>query len=182
MGTAMAIDMDDIGYVLRLLTPANRLVCRLAVSTGLRISDCLSITRRQLDIACNNRGYVTVRECKTGHTRRVYIDKALREDMRYYCVDASQYCFPGRFDGLAHRTRQAVWKDLTRAAKALRYDGQVSPHSLRKVAAQDKLRASGGSQMAVQRWLGHRDPAITAIYTLAAHAHSTKFSPPRKRA
>lgn len=178
----MAIDADDITYVLRLLTPANRLVCRLAVSTGLRISDCLAITRRQLDVACNNRGYVTVRESKTGHTRRVYVDKALRADMRYYCIDASPYCFPGRLDATAHRTRQAVWKDLTRAAKALRYDGQVSPHSLRKVAAQGKLQAAGGRQSVVQRWLGHSDPAITAIYTLAQHAHMTKFSVPRKRA
>ena len=176
MGVASAVSTSDLQFVLRLLTPVNRLVMRLAAETGLRISDCLSLTVQQLRTACNNGGYVSVFESKTGKRRRVHLSVGLRGDMVSYVSPRSPYVFPNRFDYMRPRTRQAVWKDVNRAAEALRFDLQVSPHSARKYAAQEKLKAVGGNIKAVQRWLCHSDGMVTAIYVLAEHAHmGTKY-------
>lgn len=184
MGRAKPIRWGEASPLLNLLTPENRLVCRLMISTGLRVSDALALTKERLAQAERGRGYVTLRESKTGKNRRVYIDKALREALRQQAKEwgRSPYVFPGRLDPEKHRSRQAVWKDLERAGKALRYRGQISPHSMRKVAALEKARATGGDIEAVSRWLAHGDPAVTAIYLLADFAERGDDKPRRKRA
>lgn len=177
----MALNREDFSFVLRLLTPTNRLVIRLAAETGLRISDCLSMTSNQLQTAIKNNGYVYLLESKTGKKRRVYLSKSLRGDLVLNVSVLSPFLFPNRFDNLKHRTRQAIWKDIHRAAIALRFDGQISPHSIRKMAAQEKLCAVNGNTETVRRWLNHSDSSVTAIYILAKHAHSGAKHLPKKR-
>ena len=82
--------------------------------------------------------YVT--EQKTGKRRRVNLSGELLERLRHN--GQRGWVFPGR-DPRKHRTRQAVWKDLKRAAKALRLVENLTPHSARKEFAVRMLRKYG---------------------------------------
>lgn len=75
------------------------------------------------------------------------------------------WAFPGR-SGDKPRTRQAVWKDLKRAAKAYRIPQNVGPHSFRKIYAVDLMEKYGDIER-VQRALNHSSPSITLVYALA---------------
>lgn len=55
-----------MGHVLAAMMPENRLVMETCIATGLRASDVLNLRTERL------RQRMTVRELKTGKTRRVY--------------------------------------------------------------------------------------------------------------
>lgn len=153
------IEHDDMKLVMRLLTPANALAAEVALRTGLRISDVLSIKKEQLEKGCR----FTVREQKTKKSRRVYLGEDLRG--RLLRQSGSIYVFEHALDPARHRTRQAVFKDLKRAAKALRIDANFAPHSMRKIYAVDYFRRHGLA--ATQKILGHNYPSTTLIYLLS---------------
>lgn len=152
---------EELRHVLSALTAPNRLACEISESTGLRIGDVLLLRRDQLQ-----RGQrLTVREQKTGKTRRVYLPSDLyRRALR---MAGSIYVFEGRLDGRKPRTRQAVYKDLRRAARLYRCRAHISPHSCRKVWAVNAYKASGGDLRKVQRLLNHSSEAVTMLYALA---------------
>ena len=75
------------------------------------------------------------------------------------------WAFPGTKPG-THKTRQAVWKDVKRAAKAFRLPQNIGTHSFRKVYAV-RLREKYGSIAKVQRALAHSSLAVTAVYAMA---------------
>lgn len=150
---------DNLGHVLAALTPANRLACEVSLATGLRIGDVLELTREQVV-----KGRFSVREGKTGKVRRVRLPTDLQT--RILSQAGHIYAFPARSDGRKHRTRQAVYKDLRRAAKAFRLLEHVSPHSLRKCYAVNQYHRSGDIKR-VQGLLNHSDESVTMIYALA---------------
>ena len=88
----------------------------------------------------------------------------------------SLWLFPGR-NPEKHRTRQAVFKDLQRAAKLFRLDGKrikahISPHTARKIYAVNLYheKEKGGLLRpleAVMVDLNHENPAVTVLYALA---------------
>ena len=145
---------DDCAVLLRLLSPANALAMETALDTGLRISDVLSIKTAQL---VSQR--ITVRELKTGKTRRVYLPRSLLDRLK--ASAGTLYVFEGRDSPDRHRTRQAVYKDVVRAARAMRIK-HVGCHTARKVYAVDIYRKSGLS--VCQKVLGHDKPETTLIY------------------
>lgn len=106
---------------------------------------------------------MTIRETKTGKSRRVSIPPRLLEELQKQAGEV--YVFEGANDRLKHRTRQAVWKDLKRAAKAARIPANVGPHSARKVYAVELYRRRG--LQAAQAALNHDEPAVTLLYALA---------------
>ena len=144
---------------MRLLTPANRLAMEVCIATGLRISDTLGLRTAQI----RGGGRVTVKEQKTGKSRRVTIPAPLARELR---ANAGRvWVFEGARDPEKHRTRQAVWKDVKRAAKAARIPANAGTHSARKVYAVELYRKRGLG--AAQAALNHDDPAVTMIYALA---------------
>jgi integrase len=116
----------EVDGVLAMLTPANAIVMRVALHTGLRISDVLSLKSSQIA----PRFWVT--ESKTGKRRQVGLPEPLLSDVKNQA--GTIWAFPGK-NNRDHRTRQAVWKDVKRAAKAMRLPQNVAPHSMRKVFA-----------------------------------------------
>lgn len=140
--------------------PANRLAVRVSMATGLRISDVLSIKTSQLAER------FSVIEHKTGKRRRVYIPRALLGEM--FAQSGRYYVFPSRCNEMKPRTRQAVFKDLKRAAKLFRVDKDINlaPHSARKVFAVEKLKKTGDLKK-VQQLLNHSSEAVTMVYAMA---------------
>ena len=164
MGVASWISHKEMDHVLAALMPQNRLAVEVSMRTGLRIGDVLRLRPADLRTA-----RPTIREQKTGKTRRLYLPRDLLDRLRQNAGEF--WVFPGRLDPRKHRQRQAVYKDVRRAAAvfqrtgAVRRGAQVSTHSARKIAAVDARKRGG--MAAAQRLLNHSDPAITRIYALA---------------
>ena len=78
---------------------------------------------------------------------------------------SSPWAFPGR-NPAAHRTRQAVWKDVKRAAVSMRLKTNIAPHSFRKVYAVELLHEYGDIER-VRRALKHDRQTTTLIYAMA---------------
>lgn len=148
------------------LMPENRLVCRTCVATGLRVGDVLALKPQQLA----TQFWIT--EQKTGKRRRVNLKQELLDDLKKH--SGKEWVFPGR-DPRKHRTRQAVWRDVKRAAKAFRLPQNVAVHSLRKVYAHEMLTKSKGDLSKVQRALNHSDAATTMVYIMAYQLYQAKY-------
>lgn len=147
----------EVGHVLAALTPQNRLIARVCLHTGLRVGDVVALKRGQL-----GRQFV-VTEAKTGKRRKVGLPDGLRAEV--LAQAGREWAFPGAKDG-QHKTRQAVWKDVKRAAKAFRLPQNVGPHSFRKVYAVELLAKYGDIER-VRRSLNHQNVATTLIYAMA---------------
>lgn len=160
------IQPKDVGLLLALLTPENRLVCQVSLACGLRVGDVVALRRVEVE---NPNSWIT--EKKTGRRRRLCLGKALRAALLAQAGDP--WVFEGARDKTRHRTRQAVWRDLQRAAKALRLKVNVGPHSMRKCFAVDLMERSGSLEE-VRRSLGHEDTATTLLYALADQLGDSK--------
>lgn len=164
--TAEYLLFEQMEHVFAALMPENRLVCRVCVATGLRVGDVVQLRTAQLA------PQFWITEQKTGKRRRVNLAATLLEQLRAQA--GTVWVFPGR-DPAKHRTRQAVWRDVKRAAAAFRLPQNVSVHSLRKVWAVDKLGKARGNLAVVQRGLNHSDQATTMIYAMAYQLYMAKY-------
>ena len=152
-----AIDCDSWAVLRRLLTPANALVVEVMLRTGMRVSDVLALEPEQI------KPRFTVYESKTRKHRRVYIGTDLCERLR--AQSGVFWVFTSPKNELRHRTRQAVWADIKRAAKAMRLDVVAAPHSARKSYAVDVYRRTRDIE-AVRLLLQHDNLATTILYLL----------------
>ena len=147
----------EVGHVLAALTPQNRLIARVCLHTGLRVGDVVALRTQDLGPQW------MAREAKTNKRRRVGLPGDLVRDIRAQA--GPEWAFPGRVPG-KHKTRQAVWADIKRAARAFRLPQNVGPHSLRKVYAVDLLERYGDLER-VKRALNHSSVETTLIYAMA---------------
>lgn len=154
---------EQMGHILAALMPPNALIVRVCMQTGLRISDVLELKTATL------KPRQTVREKKTGKTRRVIWTAPLYKQMQAQA--GRVWVFECRTDPLKHRTRQAVYKDIKRAARTFQRSGAISKsqnvgtHTARKYAAVTAYQRGG--MKAAQKMLNHSDPMITRLYALA---------------
>lgn len=162
----------EVERVLDLLTYENRLVMRRLLHTGLRISDALALQPEQL------KPNFWITEQKTGKRRQVGIPEPLLSDLK--AAAGKNWVFPGA-DPRKHRSRQAVWKDVKRAAAALRLTANAAPHSARKVYAVELLNRYGDIER-VKRALNHGGIEVTLIYAMADKQLTAKGRRRRKAA
>ena len=147
----------EVDLILAALTPENRLVMRTALVTGLRVGDVLALKPERL------KPHFWVTEQKTGKKRQVGLPEPLLSDLKKNA--GVLWVFPGR-NPVNPRTRQAVWKDVKRAAKAFRIPQNVGPHSARKVYAVDLMKKYGDIDR-VRRASNHSSETVTLIYAMA---------------
>ena len=154
----------EVDLVLAALTPGNRLVMRVALHTGLRVGDVLALKREQL------KPHFWVTEQKTGKRRQVGLPEPLLSDLKNAAGEV--WVFEGRSPGKP-RTRQAVWKDVKRAARAFRLPANIAPHSARKNYAAELMERYDDIEK-VRRALNHNSETITLIYALADQQRQAK--------
>ena len=145
------------------MTYDNALALRTSLETGLRIGDVLAL--RPTDIRGRTIYY---KASKTGKRGRCTVTKDLADRLRR--AAGSVYVFESRTDANKHRSRQAVWRDVKRAAAALRAAGllddrNLSVHSARKTFAVDDMERHRLRH--TQRALQHRDKSTTKLYALS---------------
>lgn len=159
----------EVDNVLSVLTPTNALVMRVALHTGLRIGDILQLRPEQI------KPHFWVKESKTGKSRQVGLPEPLLSDLRERSGQA--WVFESNRTGRP-QTRQAVWRDVKRAAIAFRLPQNVAPHSARKVYAVELLEKYGDLER-VKKALNHSSEAVTMIYAMADRQLNAKH---RRRA
>lgn len=135
----------------------NVLALRLSLETGLRIDDVLSLRPEQL--SGTKLSYVAK---KTGKPGKKNVSTTLAKEIRRQA--GKDWLFPGRSPG-KHRTRQAVWRDVKQAARALGLSENVAPHSARKTYAVQLRKEEGVA--AVQKELQHSHGDTTMLYAFA---------------
>ena len=164
---------QEVDRVLAALMPSNRLVMRVILHTGLRISDVLELRPEDL----KPRRWIT--EKKTGKKRLVGLPAPLLSDLR--AESGKYWVFPSPKNPRKHRTRQAVWADVKRAAAAFRLPQNVGTHSARKVYAVELMRKYGDIE-SVRRNLKHRYRSTTEIYAIADLLLEQRYKKRRSRA
>lgn len=150
---------EAMKYVLAALTPQNRLAIEVSMRYGMRIGDVLSIKTEEV-----RKGAWTYKEEKTGKGRRIRLCPSLQRKL--LSISGRVFCFEGRNSIFAHRTRQAVYKDIRRAARAFRLKPHISPHTARKIYAVRAFHRYGSLEH-VRHLLNHSSEAVTMVYALA---------------
>lgn len=169
------LETETFNHILAALMPENRLAIETSLATGLRIGDVLQLRTEQLQ-----KERFTIKEQKTGKSRRVRLPNQLRDDLLKQA--GRFYVFEHRLDQRKHRTRQAVWKDLHRAATLFRLPRRlvVAPHTARKLYAVSKYQ-NGCSLQKVQELLNHSDEAVTVLYCMADQITARKHTRRRSK-
>lgn len=168
MSSAKWVNKRTLEHLLAACTLENELALRVSMTYGMRIGDVL-----RLPSAALQKGVWSFREEKTGKRRRVTLSASLQRELQL--IAGKVYVFEHRLDWRKHRTRQAVWKDLKRVARAFRLGG-VSPHTARKVYAVARYAEDFNADR-VRRLLNHTDEAVTYLYALADVLNAQKVKP-----
>jgi integrase len=159
MATTKYLKTEEWKILERLLMPQNAKIVEVMLATGLRVSDVLALTPGKF--STKNRKF-TVYEKKTGKARRVYIPAKLHVSL--LSGAGKNWVFENPATGKPY-TRQGVYKDIKRAATAMRLQGTVACHSARKTYAVEMYRRTGSVQ-AVQSDLRHDNVLTTIQYLL----------------
>lgn len=169
------VDAKTMEHLLALLMPENRAAIECSMRYGMRIGDVLSLEREQ--VAKLNFSY---KEQKSGKSRRIRMSKSFADQLLSLGDLSSRFVFPSRLDTLKHRSRQAVYKDIRRAAKAFRLPQHVSPHSARKLYAVNAYKRTGNMKQ-VQHLLNHSSEAVTMLYALADQITARELEKKKKK-
>lgn len=136
----------------------NALALRVSLETGLRIDDVLKLAPSDLK-GQTIRGKAE----KTGKPFKKVLSKDLANRLKE--IGDSRFIFTHRTNSEKHRTRQAVWKDVKKAAKLLKLNGNIAPHSARKTYAVELFHDSGLKE--VSKELQHDRTDTTLLYAFA---------------
>ena len=169
MSRSKWVPREYMEHILAACTLENELALRVSMLYGARIGDVLQMRTEQA-----RAGRWNYREQKTGKRRRCILGTRLQQQLLN--IAGRVYVFEHRLDWRRPRTRQAVYKDLKRAAAAFRVEG-VSPHTERKIYSVEQYRRSGGDIKKVQRLLNHSDEAVTMLYALADEIAAARLRP-----
>lgn len=141
-----------------IMTYDNVLALRISLETGLRIDDVLSIRAENL----RGRTLRGIAE-KTGKPYKKTISQDLANRLRG--LNRAGYIFPHRIKQNAHRTRQAVWKNMKQAARILGIELNAAPHSARKTYSVELFHDKGLA--AAQKELQHDNISTTMLYVFS---------------
>lgn len=148
----------------------DRAMLELLYATGLRVSELVSISLRQVDL---DMGVVQV-VGKGSKERLVPLGEMAADALTLYLQTARPALLHGRVtDDLfvtergSAMTRQAFWYLIKRRACQIGMDKPPSPHVLRHAFATHLLN-HGADLRVVQLLLGHADIVTTQIYTHVA--------------
>ena len=151
----------DIDKIKSELAGRDLLLFVIGINSSLRISDLLA-----LKVGDISGDYIEISEGKTGKTKRVKINRAIREACSQLIPsDAldSDWLFPSR-KGDAPISRVQAWRILNAAASRAGLDHiRIGTHSLRKTSAYHAYKA-GVELPLLMRVLNHSSQAETLRY------------------
>lgn len=154
----------------KILGLRDRTILEMLFSTGLRVSELVSLVRDQVNL---NTGEFAVKG-KGARVRLVFLSKkAIKYAKKYISkrTDSSKYFFVRHNTGkkeidivLQPLTARSVQRIVNKCARAAGIVKKVTPHVMRHSYATDLL-SSGADLRSVQEMLGHSSVTTTQIYT-----------------
>lgn len=154
------IDENALAVVLSVMRWENALAVRVSLATGLRIGDVVTLRAGEID---ENRTIHKI-AAKTNKKLLRHIDATLYGDLEL-SRNGGEWYFPSARASAGHRTRQAVWRDIRRAATVCAVRQHVTPHTARKVYAVEHFKRGGLDE--VQKLLQHDSVTTTMLYAFA---------------
>lgn len=136
-----------------------RLIYDIGCHTGLRVTDIITLKKDILKIK-----EPTIKEHKTGKSKRIYIPKKLKTELIEFSKDNKTYIFQSK-SRTGHITRQAVFKHFKRIAKIVKSSHNIGTHTMRKNYA-CKLLAKGKNYKYIKSKLNHEKLSDTLLYLL----------------
>lgn len=155
----------------------DKVILELLFSTGLRVSELVSLNRDQIDLKNREFGVVG----KGGRARVVFLSTRVVEYMERYLRERMDKMTPlfirygGRKDEISdpdesrRLTARSVQRLVKKYVKNAKLPVAATPHTLRHSMATDLLR-SGADIRSVQEILGHKNISTTQIYTHITNA------------
>ena len=144
----------------------DRAMLEVMYSSGLRISELLNLTMRQINF---QRGMLRIvgkgnkeRIVPIGDYALEYLNKYINEGRRRNINRNSDFVFLNRYG--EPLSRVYFFKQVKKYAKEAGIKEEISPHTLRHCFATHMLE-NGAELRAVQEMLGHANIATTQIYT-----------------
>jgi len=159
-----------------IMNEKHRLMIEFLYSSGLRVSELVNLTVKDLDI---NNGYGWVRGGKGNRDRLFIVAERLKNEIiglvNRECLKPEQYLFySNRKNKYNIRSIQQILKG---AAKKSGTNKPISPHTLRHSFA-THLIEDGCSVSDVQALLGHKSPETTSVYLHTASHQMIKIKSP----
>lgn len=151
---------SDDGQIMVLATlardnPMMASIFLLGITTGLRISDILSIKTAQFGQK------FAVKTRKTGKKMGFILPEDIWRFLEIYANSRAH----GHDDRLFPTSRQTVWRYFKNAGSEMGV--AISPHDMRRIYAWHVLRSSGCLQT-VRKALGHKYVSVTVLYLIGA--------------
>ena len=155
----------------------DKVILELLFSTGLRVSELVSLDREQIDLKNREFGVVG----KGGRARVVFLSTRVAEILERYLRERIDKMTPlfirysGRKDEVSDLdesrriTARSIQRMVKKYVKNAKLPVAATPHTLRHSMATDLLR-SGADIRSVQEILGHKNIATTQIYTHVTNA------------
>ena len=149
----------------------DKAILELLFSTGLRVSELVSLNRDQIDLKSREFGVIG----KGGKQRVVFISHEAAEFVDRYLksrMDKMKPLFLGMggkrqitdSDEKSRLTSRSIQRIVKGYVVKAKLPVDATPHTMRHSMATDLLRA-GADLRSVQELLGHRNIATTQIYT-----------------
>jgi site-specific recombinase XerD len=150
----------------------DRTILEVLFSTGLRVSELVSLNREQANIQSGEFGVIG----KGGKARVVFLSKHAKEWLSLYLTKRSdpynplfiRYSGPKGKEGLTDERLRLSVRSIERMIDKYRKKAgilfRIGPHILRHSYATDLLQ-HGADLRSVQEMLGHKNIATTQIYT-----------------
>lgn len=115
-------------------SPDVRIIWDIGVSTGLRVSDILTLKASKL-----TKPDCYLREQKTGKIRRIYIRKSIRS---YFMakIESGAMCPQSRAFSIS---RSQVWRDIKNAGERAGVKTNIGSHTMRKTYAKTYAKKRG---------------------------------------
>lgn len=155
----------------------DKAILEVLFSTGLRVSELVSLERDKVDLDRREFGVIG----KGGRARVVFLSGRAADWIRGYLDGRDDNYLPlfirhkGRFgpevsDEEVRLTPRSVQRMVKKYAHKVKVPVEVTPHVLRHSFATDLLMA-GADLRSVQEMLGHKNVSTTQIYTHVTNLH-----------
>lgn len=150
----------------------DRVILELLFSTGLRVSELVSLNREQINLKTREFGVIG----KGGRSRVVFITKSAAEWVDKYLKSRTDHYKPlfmrnlrpkeeiGLLDEQVRLTARSIQNIVKKYVRQANLPVAATPHTLRHSMATDLLQR-GADLRSVQELLGHKNIATTQIYT-----------------
>ena len=166
---------EEIKKLLNIIkNPKHRLLVEFLYSSGLRVSECVSLKIDDLDL---DEKIGKVRHGKGNKERYIILSENLIEHLNDYLQKRKgdvQYIFSSKDASITARQAQNIVKDAARRAGIKK---RVFCHALRSSFATHLLEA-GVDIRVIQELLGHSNLATTQIYTKVSTQQLKKVKSP----